>query len=253
MNMKNNSHFVMALLLSLLFVVAGGLLAQSSGGQPAGSAEAKPSGASQLPRRLDKLQDRLDRMKRELATIREQLKNSGSPPADGTPAAQEAQTARRLDALQGALDRANEELASLRQHTKSAVASSLSSPSEPDALTREATHPAVGAIIQMRGTNVIVMELTSERRQFTLGENAFCVQFRDGRSFDAVDASDVYVDFTKSVGRVQVLRAVARLNRTEVGRFCGQVSLVMSGPWIMTTKLGSSSSKGQAVLVVPVE
>lgn len=253
MNMRNNSHFVMALLLSLLFVVAGGLLAQSSGGQPAGPAEAKPTGASQLPRRLDELQDRLDRMKRELATIREQLKKSGSLPADGTPAAQEAQTARRLDALQGTLDRANEELASLRQHTESPVAFSLGSPSAPRGPTPEATHPAVGAIIQTRGANVIAMELTSERRQFTQGENAFCVQFRDGRSFDAVDASDVYVDFTKSVGRVQAVRAVARLSRTEVGRFCGQVSLVLPGPWTMTTRLGGPSSTSKAVFLVPVK
>ncbi len=46
---------------------------------------------------------------------------------------------------------------------------------------------------------------------------------------------------------------MARLSRTEVGRFCGQVSLVMPGPWTMTTKLSSSSSKGQAVLLVPVK
>lgn len=251
--MENNSGVIKALLLSLSFVLAVGLLAQSTGRQPAGSAEREPSRASQLPRSLDKLQEKLDGMKRELATLREQMRNSTSLLAAGATTDENMQTARRLDALQVTVAGIRSDLDSLRQQTKSIVAPSHGSASVLDSEIPGATHPAVGTIIQSRGANVIAMELISERRQFTQGENAFCVQLRDGQSFEAVDANDVQVDFTKPVGRLQGVRALARLSRTEVGRFCGQVSLMMPGPWTMTTRLGGPSSNSKAVFLVPVK
>ncbi len=156
----------------------------------------------------NELQKQLERIKAELALVKQELRDSSTPEATAVVSVKVEELQKRAELMGTDLDSVRTEM----------PAPAPSKPLSPDPLT--------GArFVQVQPRKGLSVELTNGNGEFTTGQNSFCVDFRNIRKGSMADAWDVHTDFTQAIGRVKAVRAVARLTQTERGRYCGKVTL----------------------------
>jgi len=200
------------------------LVAQSQAVQsPTGTAE-------DLSVRVGKLEERVRSIKAELDSALSQTRQPPNPQLVAT-------TSQKAEDLMNRVDSIRNQLESIKRALQN------TSPDPP--ISRNP--PQEARVISSQLHKGMAVDLMNEQGQFAGGQNKFCVDFRDLRTGRTVDPGDVTVDFTHGDGPVKLVRAVARITHAEAGHYCGEVSLPMSGLWIVTAKYGGPSGKGKAV------
>ena len=226
--------------------------------------------------RLEELQQRLDRVKSRLVLDRQRL-------ADASPEMRRA-LSRELDDLQEELDHLKAELASIRLRQEEVAATSNSAPGNCCQSTsaecckrretglrngpgaKEAASESVCTTTASRvrscRTQVTLTEsgpmtgvaihLMNDQGQLRRGQNGFCIHFSSLRDGTMPEVGKVQVDFTRDLGQIRGIRAIARLTQTERGRYCGQVNLGMTGPWHVTIKYEGPAGRAKAVFLAAV-
>jgi hypothetical protein len=184
----------------------------------------------------NELQRQLDHIKAELASVRQELHGSLNPGANAALSAKVEDLQKRTALLGNDLD-------SIRMAMATPAARQ---PLSPDSLS--------GAkFVQLQPRKGLSVELTRGHGEFTIGQNSFCVDFRRIRDGRMVDAGNVHADFTQAIGQVKAVRAVARLSQTQMGRYCGQVTLPTPGTWLVTANYAGPSGKGKALFAPTVK
>ena len=94
--------------------------------------------------------------------------------------------------------------------------------------------------------------LANDQGQLIRGQNSFCIEF--GRDHDAnlADPEEVQAEATMQIDRVKGMRAVVRLTRIDVGRYCAHVDFPLAGSWFITVKHNGPWGKGKAVFVATI-
>jgi hypothetical protein len=196
--------------------------------------------APDLQERVSELERRLEDIRAELVQARQKLHECSCP-------------ATMVDASKNASKKAKE----LEQRVQ-IVAAALDSVKE-EMRSAPAVHdvspeslPQV-RIIQSQRSRKLDIDLTSEGGPFALGPNSFCLDFRSTRDGRAIDPGEVRVDFTGTVGKVDALRALARLDQSGSGHYCGQVTLTTPGAWRVTANFDGPFGSGKAVFAETVK
>jgi hypothetical protein len=204
-----------------------------AGQTPPGKSEA--SSAEKRLEAANELQKQLERIKAELTSVRQQLGDS-SDPANAVLNA-------RLGELEKRAELMSTDLSSIRMEMPAPAAGK---PLDADSFTR-------ARFVQVQARKGLSVELRSGLGEFTTGPNSFCIDFRNIRDGGMADAGEVQTDFTQTIGHVKAIRAVARLDQTEMGRYCGNVSLPVSGTWLVTAKYAGPAGKGKALFAPMVK
>ena len=229
------------------------------------STAAATGSMAESSQRLEVLQRRLERLKSQLALDKEQL-------GDLSPATRRT-LSRELDDLQEELDTLRVELASIRLQKEQVSATSNSAPSNCCQSTtaeccKKREEGATGSVctttvsglkscqaqitlIEPHPTTGTAIHLMNDQGQLRRGQNGFCIHF-SGLRDSTPDIRKVQVDFTRDIGPIKRIRAIARLTQIEPGRYCGRVSLGMTGPWHITVKYVGPSGRVKAVLLAAV-
>lgn len=184
----------------------------------------------------DELQKQLDRIKGELASVKLELRGSSNPETN-------AALSGKVEDLQKRAELIGTDLDTIKMVVR---APGAGQPLTPDS-------PTGAKFVQLQPRKGISVELTNGHGQFTTGQNSFCIDFRNIRDGSMVDAGDVRTDFTQAIGQVKALRAVARLSQTEMGRYCGKVTLPTSGTWLVTANYAGPFGKGKALFAPTVK
>ena len=111
--------------------------------------------------------------------------------------------------------------------------------------------PTAGQIIQSQRVKDLAIVLSNNRGQLTTGQNSFCVEFRKVETGEMTDAGNVQVDFT--MPDMGAMRAVAKVTQSEVGRYCGHVTLAMDGAWSVGVRYDGPYGLGKTVYKVTVK
>jgi len=254
-------------LIKKLFVIGLGFLALAAGSLRAQSKStaAATGSMAESSERLEKLQQRLERLKSQLAFDKQQL-------ADSSTATRKA-LSRELDDLQEELDALKVELASIRLQKEQVSATRNSAPSnccqsttaecckkrEEAASASVCTTTVSGlkscraqiTLIQSHPITEVAVHLMNDHGQLRRGQNGFCIHLSSLRD-STPDIRKVQVDFTRDIGRTKGIRALARLTQIEPGRYCGRVSLGMSGLWHVTVKYEGLSGRVKALFMAAV-
>ena len=180
----------------------------------------------------NELQRQLDRIKAELASVKQELRGSSNPEAN-------AGLSGKVEDLQKKAELLGTDLESIRMAMPTA-----GQPLTLDSSTR---------FVQLQPRKGISVELTNGHGQFTTGQNSFCIDFRSIRDGSMVDAGDVHTDFTQAIGHLKAVRAVARLSQTGMGCYCGKVTLPTPGTWLVTANYAGPSGKGKALFAPTVK
>jgi hypothetical protein len=213
-----------------LSLAAPWLTAQSEPIKPEGQ------GAGKNLETANELQKHLDRIKAELATVKLELSGSSNPEANAALSGKVEDLQKRAELLGTDLD---------------AIKMAAPAPTAGQPLTPDS--PTGAKFVQLQPRKGISVELTNGHGQFTTGQNSFCIDFRNIRDGSMVNAGDVHTDFTQAIGQVKALRAVAHLSQTEVGRYCGKVTLPTPGTWLVTANYAGPSGKGKALFAPTVK
>jgi hypothetical protein len=205
----------------------------------AGQGQAIPANAeavSDLQERVNELERRLEDIRAELDRVRQQLHECSTPTPRVNVSKKTKELKQRIEIAGAALDSVKEEM-------RSATAALEDSPQ---------SLPQVRMVQSQRRRNLDI-DLTSARGPFALGPNSFCLDFRSTRDGKAIDAGEVRVDFTGAIGKVQAVRALARLAQSGSGHYCGQVTLTTPGEWLVTANFYGPSGSGKAVFTQTVK
>ena len=199
--------------------------------------------------RVNQLQHRLEQIKAELAAAKLRLADASGTPPTLTGASQQVAD------LEKGVERAKFELYSIEADLVQAQLDSTklmmqTTADEETLLPQSFTATRVAGPRPRPGLSVV---LTNDHGPFIRGRNNFCLEFKNARDGSAADAGDVRVDFTDSIGRIKAVRAVVRLAHSEVGRYCGQVTLPAAGEWLVTTAYDGPSGKGRAIFAPAVK
>jgi hypothetical protein len=219
-----------ALLTVGICLAAPWLTAQSEAVKPEGQAATKNLETA------NELQRQLDCIKAELASVKQQLHGSLNPEANAALSAKVEDLQKRTALLRTDLD---------------SIRITMAAPAAGQPLTPDS--PTGAKFVQLQPRQGLSVELTRGQGQFTIGQNSFCIDFRRVRDGRMVDAGDVHTDFTQAIGQVKAVRAIARLSQTEMGRYCGQVTLPTPGTWLVTTNYAGPSGKGKALFAPTVK
>ena len=219
-----------ASLMVALSLAAPWLTAQSEPIKPEGQ------GAGKNLETADELQKHLDRIKAELASVKLELRGSSNPEAN-------AALSGKVEDLQKRAELMGTDLDSIK----------MAGPSPGVAQPLIDDSPTGAKFVQLQPRKGISVELTSGQGQFTTGQNSFCIDFRNIRDGSRVDVGDVRTDFTQAIGQIKALRAVARLSQTEMGRYCGKVTLPTPGTWLVIANYAGPSGKGKALFAPTVK
>jgi len=202
------------------------------------SEPAKPEGQG-VEKNLEaanELQTQLDRIRAELASVKLELRSSSNRESYGA-------LSGKVEDLQKKAELLGTDLDAIRMAMPVPAAGQ---PLNPGSSTR-------AKFVQLRPRKGISVELTSSRGEFTTGQNAFCIDFRNIRDGSTVEAGDVHTDFTQAIGQVKAVRAVARVSQTGMGRYCGKVTLPTRGTWLVTANYAGPSGKGKALFAPMVK
>ena len=213
-----------------LCLAAPSLTAQSQATKPEGQ------GVEKTLETANELQKHLDRIKAELATVKLELRGSSNPEANSALSGKVEDLQKRAELMGTDLD---------------AIKMAAPAPTAGQPLTPDS--PTGAKFVQLEPRKGISVELTNGHGQFTTGQNSFCIDFRNIRDGSMVDAGDVRTDFTQAIGQVKALRAVARVSQTEMGRYCGKVTLPTPGTWLVTANYAGPSGKGKALFAPTVK
>ncbi len=114
--------------------------------------------------------------------------------------------------------------------------------------------PSIVRLVQYQKSKRLMISLAHDYSPFVIGQNNFCVEFKNARTGKLTDAGDVQVEFTLAIGlrRVKAIRAVTQVAQTEIGRYCGRVGLAMPGDWSVRVRHEGPSGKGRTVFPVIV-
>jgi hypothetical protein len=190
-------------------------------------------GAPDLQERVSELEHRLEDIRAELVQARQQLHECSCPATTVNVSKNVSKKAKELEQrcqiVAAALDSVKEEM-------RSAPAAHDVNPESP---------PQV-RVVQSQRRKKLDIDLTSEGGPFALGPNSFCLDFRSTRDGKAIDPSEVRVAFTDTVGKVQAVRALARLDQSGSGHYCGQVTLTTPGAWLVTANFDGPFGSGKA-------
>jgi aryl carrier-like protein len=184
----------------------------------------------------NELQKQLERVKAELASVKQKLRDSSAPEAN-------AVISVKVEELQKRAELMGTDLDSIRMEMR---AQAPSKPLSPDSL-------AGARFVQIQPRKGLSVELIKGNGEFTTGENSFCVDFRSIRDGRMADAGDVHTDFTQAIRRVRAVRAVPRLTQTDMGRYCGKVTLPTPGTWVVTANYAGPFGKGKALFAPTVK
>jgi hypothetical protein len=196
--------------------------------------KSETSSAEKRLETANELQKQLERIKAELTSVRQQLRDPSNPEANAILTA-------RVDALEKRAERMGTDLGSIKA---ALPIPAVGKPLNADSFT--------GArFVQVQPRKGLSVELTNGLGDFTTGPNSFCIDFRNIWDGGMADVGEVQTDFTQTIRHVKAIRAVARLDQTEMGRYCGNVSLPVSGTWLVTAKYAGPAGKGKA-LFAPV-
>ena len=210
-----------------------------------------PGGPSQ---QLDNLQRQLGWLDRELNSIREEVTRSSSLKTE-----KKRKLLKQVNHLGDELACLKTELASIRQgatgvsipppFSASGKSRNCGFPAPPSPKVGPGTPPSIIRLVQYQESKGLMISLTHDYGPFAIGQNNFCVEFRNDRTGDRVDAGDVQVDFTLTIGRLRIkaIRAVTHLAQAGTGRYCGRVGLVAPGDWSVRVRYEGPSGEGKMV------
>jgi hypothetical protein len=195
---------------------------------------------SDLRERVSELERRMEDIRAELVQARQQLHECSAPTitlnVSKNVSKKTKELEQRVQIVAAALDSVKEEM-------RGAPAVHDVNPESP---------PQVRIVQSQRRKNLDI-DLTSEGGPFALGPNSFCLDFRSTRDGKAIDPSEVRVEFTGTVGKVQAVRALARLAQSGSGHYCGQVTLTAPGAWLVTANFNGPFGTGKAVFAETVK
>ena len=186
-----------------------------------------------LRERVDEIQTKLDEIRAELTRAVQDLHD---PSAASTASQKMDDLEKRVQILAAALDAIKHEMRGATGVGDSAIGA-----------------PCQALMVQSQHPKSLNVALTSKRGPLALGWNSFCLDFRSTRDGSAIDLADLRVDFTRAIGRVKGMRAVAHLNRSGSGHYCGQVTLTAPGAWLVTAKYHGRFGSGKAIFLQTVE
>lgn len=109
-----------------------------------------------------------------------------------------------------------------------------------------------GRVIQSQRAGAFEINLVNNRGLLTKGENEFCIEFRSIRDNNPANPGEVRAEATMAIGQIKAVRAVVRLSRANVDRYCAHVNLSLPGVWTVAVKHRGSLGKGEAVFLAMV-
>lgn len=230
---------------------------------------------------LEKLAKRLQDVSGELASIREQMKGPQSPDSKRKLLERADRVEMELRHLRDELHAVEERDASTGQAPNAANSGCCESIETETAngrvqmegrdkcekadmkaakmglqstLVREAVSGTCLAarVIQSQRVANLAIDQANERGLLTKGQNEFCLQFRNIRDNSPADPGEVRAEATMALGQVKAVRAVVKLSRANVDRYCAHVNFPLSGVWAIAVKHEGRLSKGKTVFLATV-
>jgi len=107
-------------------------------------------------------------------------------------------------------------------------------------------------LIQSKRLRNLTVDLANDRGLLAKGQNDFCIQFRNTLVNSPANPGEVKVEATMAKGKIRAIRAIVKLSRANMDRYCAQVNLPMPGVWTIAVEHAGPLGKGKAVFVAAV-
>ena len=108
-------------------------------------------------------------------------------------------------------------------------------------------------LIQSQRLRNLAVDLANDRGLLAKGQNEFCIQFRNTLDNSPANPGAVKVEATMAKGKVRAIRAIVKLSRANVNRFCAHVNFPMPGVWTIAVEHAGPLGKGKAVFLATVK
>lgn len=202
---------------------------------------------------LDNLRSRLEHANEELDSIRAQMHGPLTTESRLLLSERIEHLKNELDCLKGDLASINQEQLGGPETTTPATSGCCFQKQE-----HEQTYSCTGyscptslKVIRRQQVKDLVITVENADGKLSRGPNSFCVRFTDSRTNQVVDVGEVQLDVTLGIGHVKAMRAVAQINPTVKGLYCGQVNLRVTGVWELVLGYVSPAGRGKIRFVTP--